>query len=109
MQVMPLFCLFVFGFHDFLYKMTLRKSCAAPEFFADMRTASGLPHDKRLAALRTAFPLRRRRCRPLGGRLVFQLLLLEFFDIGDWLFNVHFVQIILTIFFQILHGRFQFT
>ena len=51
MQVMPLFCLAVLGFHDFLYKMTLRKSCAAPEFFADMCAASGLPHDKRLAAL----------------------------------------------------------
>ena len=113
MQVMPLFCLFVFGFHDFLYKMTLRKSCAAPEFFADMRTASGLPHDKRLAALRTAVFLRQFRlsrldkCRLLGGRLVLQLLLLEFFDIGDWLFNVH-LQIPLTHSLQIFQRRSRF-
>ena len=105
MQVMPLFCLFVFGFHDFLYKMTLRKSCAAPEFFADMCAASGLPHDKRLAALWTVFSLRRRR--PLGGRLVLQLLLLEFFDIGDWHFNVH-QQIPLTHLLQIFQGRSRF-
>ena len=95
MQVMLLFCLAVLGFHDFLYKMTLRKSCAAPEFFADMCAASSLPHDKRLAALWTAVFLRQFRlsrldkCRLLGGRLVLQLLLLEFFDIGAWLFNVH--------------------
>ena len=105
MQVMPLFCLFVLGFHDFLCKMALGKSCAAPEFFADIRAASGLPHDKRFAALRTAFSLRRRRL--LGGRLVLQLLLPEFFDIGDWLFNVH-LQIPLTHFLQIFQRRSQF-
>ena len=43
MQPYRFFCLFVL-FIDFFIKMTLRKSCAAPEFFADMRTASGLPH-----------------------------------------------------------------